>query len=58
MTGSRPRNARDVVEELFRRQGAADDTVVDDLVATDMVNNAADLQRRDGLGPLAQLRPW
>ncbi len=38
MTGSHPRSARDVVEELFRRQRAADDTVLDDLVATDMVN--------------------
>ncbi len=41
MTGSHPRRARDVVEELFRRQRAADDTVLDDLVATDMVNHAA-----------------
>ena len=49
MTGSRPRSARDVVEELFRRQRAADDTVLDDLVATDMVNHAAGPQGRDGL---------
>jgi len=33
MTGSDPRSARDVVEELFRRQRAGDDTVLDDLVA-------------------------
>src|SRR5918997_1567956 len=33
MTGSHPRSARDVVEELFRRQRAGDDTVLDDLVA-------------------------
>ena len=49
MTGSQPRSARDVVEELFRRQRAADDTVLDDLVATDMVNHAAGPQGRDGL---------
>jgi predicted ester cyclase len=49
MTGSHPRSARDVVEELFRRQGAADDAVLDDLVATDMVNHAAGPQGRDGL---------
>ncbi len=41
MTESHPRSARDVVEEPFRRQRAADDTVLDDLVATDMVNHAA-----------------
>ena len=49
MTGPHPRSARDVVEELFRRQQAADDTVLDDLVATDMVNHAAGPQGRDGL---------
>ena len=49
MTGSHPRGARDVVEELFRRQRAGDDTVLDDLVATDMVNHAAGPQGRDGL---------
>jgi lactoylglutathione lyase len=49
MTGSRPGSARDVVEELFRRQRAGDDTVLDDLVATDMVNHAAGPQGRDGL---------
>jgi predicted ester cyclase len=48
MTESRPRSARDVVEELFRRQGAADDPVLDDLVATDMVNHAPCPQGRDG----------
>ncbi len=32
MTGSLPRSARDVVMELFRRQRAADVTVLDDLV--------------------------
>ncbi len=71
MTGSHSCSARDVVEELFRRHGEADDSVLDDLVATDMVNHAADPQGRDGLrtilrtievdlGPtqLEQLRPW
>ena len=49
MTTSHPRSARDVVEELFRRQRAGDDTVLDDLVAPDMVNHAAGLQGRKGL---------
>jgi predicted ester cyclase len=43
------RSAKDVVEELFRRQQAADDTVLDDLVATDLVNHAAGPQGREGL---------
>jgi len=49
MTEFQPRSARDVVEELFRRQQAADDTAFDDLVASDMVNHAAGPQGRDGL---------
>jgi hypothetical protein len=49
MTGPHSRRARDVVEELFRRQRTGDDTVLDDLVAPDMVNHAAGLQGRDGL---------
>jgi len=49
MAGSDPRGARGVVEELFRRQKAGDDRVLDDLVATDMVNHAAGPQGRDGL---------
>src|SRR4051794_38147297 len=49
MTGSHPRSARDVIEELFGRQRAADDTVLDDLVATDMINHAAGPQGREGL---------
>jgi lactoylglutathione lyase len=48
MTGSHPRSARDVVEELLRRQRAGD-AVLDDLVATDMVNHAAGPQGREGL---------
>jgi predicted ester cyclase len=49
MTGPQPRNAREVVEELFRRQQARDESVLDDLVATDMVNHAAGPQGREGL---------
>jgi lactoylglutathione lyase len=43
------RGAKEVVEELFRRQQAGDDTVLDELVAGDMVNHAAGPQGRDGL---------
>lgn len=49
MTGRRARSAKDVVEELFRRQSAGDDTVLEDLVAPDLVNHAAGPQGRDGL---------
>jgi lactoylglutathione lyase len=49
MTGARERSPREVVEELFRRQRAADDAVLDDLVATDLVNHAAGPQGREGL---------
>jgi predicted ester cyclase len=43
------RSAREVVEELFRRQRAGGDPDIDDLVAADMVNHAAGPQGRDGL---------
>jgi len=43
------RSAKDVVEEMFRRQRAGDETVLDDLVASDMVNHAAGPQGREGL---------
>lgn len=43
------RSAKEVVEELFRRQQAGDNTALDDLVARDMVNHAAGLQGREGL---------
>ena len=43
------RSAKDVVEEMFRRQEAGDDTVLDELVAEDMVNHAAGPQGREGL---------
>ncbi len=46
MTG---RSAKDVIDEMFRRQQAGDDTVLDDLVAADFVNHAAGLQGREGL---------
>jgi lactoylglutathione lyase len=43
------RSAKDVVDEMFQRQLAGDDTALDDLVAADMVNHAAGPQGRDGL---------
>ena len=38
-----------IVKELFRRQHAGDDHVLDDLVAEDMMNHAAGPQGREGL---------
>ena len=35
------RSAKDVVAEMFRRQQAGDASVLDDLVADDLVNHAA-----------------
>jgi predicted ester cyclase len=46
------RSAREVVEELLRRQQASEDVVLDDLVAEDMVNHAAGPQGRDGLAEI------
>src|SRR3954451_21080105 len=43
------RSAKDVVSEMFRRQREGDDSVLDDLVAADMVNHAASPQGREGL---------
>jgi len=43
------RSAKEIVEELLRRQEAGDDTVLDELVAEDMVNHAAGPQGREGL---------
>jgi hypothetical protein len=43
------RSAREVVEELLRRQQASEDLVLDDLVAEDMINHAAGPQGRSGL---------
>ena len=44
-----PRTAKDVLEELMRRQRVGDDSALDDLVAPDLVNHAAGPQGRDGL---------
>ena len=46
------RTAREVVEELLRRQQAGESPVLDDLVAEDMVNHAAGLQGRSGLAQI------
>jgi lactoylglutathione lyase len=43
------RSAKEVVAEMFRRQREGDDTVLDDLVAADLVNHAAGPQGREGL---------
>ena len=45
-------SAREVVEELLRRQQASRDLVLDDLVAEDMVNHAAGPQGRSGLAQI------
>jgi lactoylglutathione lyase len=49
------RRAKDVVEELFQRQQAGDDTALDDLVAPDMANHAAGPQGREGLRRILQI---
>ena len=49
------RTAKDVVEEMLRRQQAGDDSALDDLVAADMVNHAAGPQGRDGLKLILQV---
>ena len=43
------RSAREIVEEMLRRQQAGDDTFLDECVAEDMVNHAAGPQGRAGL---------
>jgi lactoylglutathione lyase len=43
------RSAKEVVAEMFRRQQEGDETALDELVATDLVNHAAGPQGRDGL---------
>ena len=48
------RTAKEVVEELVRRQEEGDDTALDDLIAADMVNHAAGPQGRDGLRRILQ----
>jgi lactoylglutathione lyase len=47
--GVNERSAKEVVAEMFRRQQAGDPTVLDDLVAADLVNHAAGPQGREGL---------
>ena len=49
------RSAREVVEELLRRQQASEDLVLDDLVAEDMVNHAAGPQGRSGLARILSI---
>ena len=46
------RGARAVVEDLFRRQQAGDDSYLDELIAEDMVNHAAGPQGRSGLAQI------
>ncbi|MEO7369853.1 MAG: ester cyclase [Ilumatobacteraceae bacterium] len=48
------RGAKAVIEEFIRRQMAGDTAVLDDLVATDLVNHAAGLQGREGLRKILQ----
>ena len=43
------RSPKEVVAEFFRRQQAGDETVLDELVAVDMVNHASGPQGREGL---------
>jgi len=43
-----PRDSKSVVEELFRRRAEGDDSVIDELIAEDMVNHAAGPQGREG----------
>lgn len=42
------RSAKEIVQELFDRGTAGDDSAIDELVAADMVNHAAGPQGRDG----------
>ena len=42
-------SAKEVVDEMLRRQRAGDPTALDDLVAEDFVNHAAGPQGREGL---------
>jgi lactoylglutathione lyase len=47
--------AKDVVEELYRRLQAGDESALDDLVSADMVNHAAGPQGREGLRRILQV---
>jgi lactoylglutathione lyase len=42
------RPAREIVEELFRRGAAGDESAIEELIAADMVNHAAGPQGREG----------
>jgi lactoylglutathione lyase len=48
------RSARDVVDEMHRRQQAGDESMLD-LVAEDMVNHAAGPQGREGLRQILRM---
>jgi predicted ester cyclase len=50
--GMARRGAREIVEEMLRRQQAGDESYLDDLVAVDMVNHAAGPQGRSGLASI------
>ena len=49
------RSAKEIVSEMYRRQEAGDPTVLDDLVAEDMVNHAAGPQGREGLKTILRI---
>jgi predicted ester cyclase len=52
LAGMQRRGAREIVEEMLRRQQAGDDSYLDELVAEDMVNHAAGPQGRSGLASI------
>lgn len=49
------RSAKEVVEELFRRQHDGDSTALDALVDVDLVNHAAGPQGREGLKQILRI---
>ena len=49
------RGARDIVEQMFRRQQAGDDSFLDEFIAVDMVNHAAGPQGRAGLAAILRV---
>lgn len=49
------RSARDIVDEMYRRQREGDESVLDDLVDEDMVNHAAGPQGREGLREILRI---
>jgi predicted ester cyclase len=50
--GMARRGAREIVEEMLRRQQAGDESYLEELVAVDMVNHAAGPQGRSGLASI------